>query len=405
MDRAILWNAVEKTEKAKNAQLAREIEIALPHELTREQGISLVREYVKAQFVNVGMCADFAIHDTGGGNPHAHIMLTMRPFEQGGEWGAKQKKEYILDKDGNKIYDPKRRQYKCKSIPATDWNEQTKAEEWRGAWAAYVNAALEQNNHAERIDHRSYKRQGIDQIPTIHLGTAASQMERRGIRTERGNLNREIEVTNQHLRQLKGRISKLQNWLKEESENTATPTLADYIQDILRRKAQAGKGQYSQSLYNLKDAANMLNFLTANNIMDMAGLDEKFSSMIGEQMDIRDKLKPIDRRLPVLKKHMEQADLYLKYKGKKALTESEQILFTAAGNYLKGVMNGKTTLPTKAWKAEYAKLTAERKTLNGRYLALKDEVKKAEQIRKSVYSILRQEQREQQPRRAQDMEH
>ena len=403
-DRSLLWNAVEKIEKAKNAQLAREIEIALPHELTREQGISLVREYVKSQFVNAGMCADFAIHDTGGGNPHAHIMLTMRPIEQGGAWGAKQKKEYILDKDGNKIYDPKKRQYKCKSIPATDWNEQTKAEEWRAAWAEICNRALEQNGHAERIDRRSYARQGIDQIPTVHLGVAASAMEKRGIRTERGNLNREIEVTNQRLRQLKARISKLQNWLKEETENTAPPTLADYIQDILRRKAQAGKAQYSQSLYNLKDAANMLNFLTANNIIDMAGLDEKFSSMIGEQMDIRDKLKPIDRRLPVLKKHMEQADIYLKYKGEKALSESEQILFTAAGNYLKGVMNGKTTLPTKAWKAKYSKLTAERKTLNQRYLALKDEVKKAEQIRKSVYSILRQEQREQQPRRARETE-
>lgn len=404
-DRSLLWNAVEKIEKAKNAQLAREIEIALPQELTREQGISLVREYVKEQFVGVGMCADFCLHDTGGGNPHAHIMLTMRPIEQGGAWGAKQKKEYILDKDGNKIYDPKKRQYKCKSIPATDWNEQTKAEEWRAAWADICNRALEQNGHAERIDHRSYARQGIDQIPTVHLGVAASAMEKRGIRTERGNLNREIEVSNQRLRQLKARISKLQNWLKEETENTEPPTFADYIQSILSRKAQAGKAQYSQSLYNLKDAANMLNFLTANSIKDMAGLDEKFSSMIGEQMDIRDKLKPIERRLPVLKKHMEQADIYLKYKGKKALGESEQTLFTAAGNYLKGVMNGKTTLPTREWKVEYSKLTAERKTLNQRYLALKEEVKEAEQIRKSVYSILRQEQRErQQPRRAQETE-
>ncbi len=122
---------------------------------------------------------------------------------------SKQKKEYILDKDGNKIYDPKKRQYKCKSIPATDWNEQTKAEEWRAAWAGLCNQALEQNGHAERIDHRSYERQGIDQIPTVHLGVAASAMEKRGIRTGRGDLNREIEVTNQKLRQLKARISKI----------------------------------------------------------------------------------------------------------------------------------------------------------------------------------------------------
>ena len=224
------------------------------------------------------------------------------------------------------------------------------------------------------------------------------------IRTERGDLNREIEVTNQKLRQLKARISKLQNWLKEESENTEPPTLADYIQGILSRKAQAGKSGYSQSLYNLKDAAKMLNFLQANNIMDMTGLDEKFKSMIGEQLDIQGKLKPVERRLGTLKKHLEQADIYFKCKGKKPLTEAEQILFTTAKDYLKGVMNGKTTIPTKTWKEEYTKLTAERKTLNQRYLALKEEVKEAEKIRKSVYSILRQEQREQQPHRKQDME-
>lgn len=393
---------MEKIEKAKNAQLAREIELALPIELTREQNISLVRRYVNQHFVTVGMCADICIHDKNSGNPHAHIMLTMRPFEQGGEWGAKQKKEYILDRDGNKIYDPKKRQYKCKPNPATDWNKQTKAEEWRAAWADCVNSALERGSHAGRIDHRSYERQGIEQIPTVHLGAAASQMEKRGIRTGRGNLNREIEVTNQRLRQLKARISKLQDWLKEETANTEPPTLADYIGDILARKAQAGKSDVSQSLYNLKDAANMLNFLTANNIIDMAGLDEKFSSMIGEQMDIRDKLKPIERRLATLKKHIEQTDIYMRYKGKKALPDSEQIRFTAAHSYLKDVLNGKTTLPAKAWKAEYAKLTAERNGLNQRYITLKNEVKEAEQIRRSVYSILR---REQQPRRAQDLEH
>lgn len=403
-DQSILWNAVEKIEKAKNSQLAREIEIALPAELTREQNISLVREYVNRHFVAAGMCADICVHDTGGGNPHAHIMLTMRPFEQGGEWGAKQKKEYILDPQGGKIYDPKKRQYKCKSIPATDWNEQTKAEQWRQGWADFCNAALEQVGHAERIDHRSYERQGIDQIPTVHLGVAASQMEKRGIRSERGNINREIEVSNQKLRQLKARISKLQNWLKEETENTEPPTLADYIQSILSRKAQAGKSGYSQSLYNLKDAANMLNFLTVNKIMDMAGLDEKFKSMIGAQMDIREELKPIERRLPVLKKHIEQADIYLKLKGKKALSSPEQAQFTEAKNYLKDIMNGKTTLPTKTWKTEYNSLVTERKKLDERYGALKVEVAEAEKIRKSVYSILRQEQREQQPRRAQDME-
>lgn len=403
-DRAVLWNAVEKIEKAKNSQLAREIEIALPTELTREQSITLVREYANQHFVSTGMCADICLHDTGGGNPHAHIMLTMRPFTEEKTWGTKQKKEYILDPQGNKIYDPKKRQYKCNSIPSTDWNEQTKAEQWRQGWADLCNQYLEQNNSAERIDHRSYERQGIDQIPTVHLGVAASAMEKRGIKTECGNINREIEVTNKALRQLNARIAKLQNWLKQEIENTETPTLADYIGEILSRKAQAGKSERSQSVYNLKDAANMLNFLQQNQIMDMAGLDERFKSMIGEQFDIRDKLKPIERRLPVLKQHIEQADIYLKLKGKKALFSSEQAQFTEAKNYLKDIMNGKTSLPIKTWKTEYNSLVTERKNLDDRYQALKGEVSQAEKIRKSVYSILRQEQREQPPQRAQETE-
>lgn len=403
-DRAILWNAVEKIEKSKKAQLAREFELALPVELTREQGVFLVSEYVKQHFVAAGMCADIAVHDTGGGNPHAHVMLTLRPFLEGGKWGAKQKKEYILDENGAKIYDPIKRQYECNSIPTTDWNEHSKAEEWRAAWADCVNSALEENGHTERVDHRSYERQGIDQIPTIHLGVAASQMEKRGIRTERGDINREIEVSNQTLRQLKARIGKLKNWLKEEQASTAPTTLVDYIQSILSRKAQAGKSSVSQSIYNLKDASKMLNFLTAHSIMDTAGLDEKFSSMLGEQLDIADKLKPIDRRLPVLKKHLDQTEIYMKFKGKKGLNEADKILFTAAKSYLDGVMNGNKTLPTRTWREEYAKLTAEQKTLNQRYLALKDEVKEAEQIRKSVYNILRQEQREQQPRKVQEVD-
>jgi len=101
---------------------------------------------------------------------------------------------------------------------------------------------LEKLNHTERIDHRSYERQGIEQIPTVHLSVAAFQMEKRGIRTECCNLNREIEVTNQRLRQLKARLVKLQNWMKEEAENTASPTLADVIQGILSRREQTGKG-------------------------------------------------------------------------------------------------------------------------------------------------------------------
>lgn len=418
-DRAVLWNAVEKIEKAKNAQLAREIEIALPKELTREQGISLVREYVKEQFVNAGMCADIAIHDKEDGNPHAHVMLTIRPIEQDGTWGAKQKKEYVLDRDGNKIYDPKKRSYKCKSIPATDWNDQTKAEEWRSAWAEICNRALEQNGHTERIDHRSYARQGIDRIPTVHLGIAAFQMEKRGIPTERGNLNREIEVTNQRLRQLKARISKLQNWLKDEAANTEPPTLADVIQGILSKRERSGEQSRYTTIHNLKAAANMLYFLQTNNIKDMAGLEEKVEDMYGAQRVIAEELKPIDRRLKTLDEHISNAEKYFQYrdiyrqykqqkpKKQEAFYESHRMELThyeAAERYLNAVMNGKTGIPLKAWKTERDKLNGEKKQLTGQYYALKDEVKEVEQIRRNVYSILREENGRKQPTRKHEIE-
>ena len=215
-DRSILWNSVEKIEKAKNSQLAREIEIALPVELDREQRIQLVREYVKENFVSVGMCADFAIHDKQDGNPHAHIMLTMRPLEQSGEWGAKSKKEYLLDKDGHRIK-LKNGTFKSRKVDTVDWNSQEKAEVWRQAWADIANRCLAAQDRPERIDHRSYRRQGIEQIPTVHMGVAATQMERRGIVTDKGNQNREIREQNRLLKEVKRRIAALTAWIKEKA--------------------------------------------------------------------------------------------------------------------------------------------------------------------------------------------
>jgi ATP-dependent exoDNAse (exonuclease V) alpha subunit len=307
-DRATLWNAVERTEKAKNSQLAREIEVALPAELTKGQSVALIREYCKEQFVDAGMCADICVHDKGDGNPHAHIMLTMRPFEPDGEWGAKQRKEYILDPQGEKIYDPKKRQYKCRAVPTTDWNEQSKAEEWWAAWTQSVNAALEQHGHAERIDHRSYERQGTDQIPTVHLGVAAMQMERRGIATERGDTNREIIISNRELRQTKARINKLNEWLKGEMQTT-TPTLSAIITEIL--DSGEGASRYAK-IRNLKAAAKTLSFLQSNNISTLPELREKVTDFYGRLIRMGEKLKPIERRLKTLDEHIKQSETYAK---------------------------------------------------------------------------------------------
>lgn len=208
-DRATLWNAVEKIEKAKNAQLAREIEIAIPKEIPLAGTYQMVKEYVTENFVSKGMIADCCYHDKGDGNMHAHILLTVRPINLDGTWGDKQRKEYIFDKDGNKIYDAKKRQYKCKSIPTTDWNNRENVELWRMKWEEKCNRYLKLYGSDERVDHRSYERQGLDILPTRHLGVAASQMEKRGVKTELGNINRKIKKKNNLIKALAQKISNL----------------------------------------------------------------------------------------------------------------------------------------------------------------------------------------------------
>ena len=415
-DRAVLWNAVELAERNRNAQLAREIELALPAELSRGQGIALVRDYVRRQFVDKGMCADVCIHDKNDGNPHAHIMLTLRPIDRDGAWAAKSKKEYVLDANGERIL-LKSGAFKTRKVYTVDWNDPARAEEWRSAWAGVVNAALERGGHAERIDHRSYERQGVERIPTVHLGVAASQMERRGIATERGNINREIEVTNREIRMLRARLNKLKSWLTEAANNNEPPTLADVIRGILDKRER--QGRYAQ-IANLKSAANMLNFLVANGIRDMAGLQEKVQAMYVRFNDARSALKKNERRAKTLDEHLSQSEIYLKHKAlfkqyrqlqnpakRDAFYEkhrAELFAFDTANRYLKGVMNGRTALPIQVWRDERNALAAERKRLYAEYTAIKEEVREVEQIRRGVEDIVRSEARDAQRERVSDME-
>lgn len=398
-DRTVLWNAVEKTEKAKNSQLAREIELALPAELTTEQNIALARDYCNEHFVSQGMCADICIHDKGDGNPHAHIMLTMRPMDGRGQWAAKSKKEYLLDENDGRIR-LKNGNFKTRKTSTTDWNEQTKAEDWRQGWASAVNAVLEQNNITERIDHRSYKRQGIEQIPTVHLGVAASQMERKGIATERGAMNREIIISNRELRQTKARIDKLKNWLKSEVKTDA-PTLADVLSEILKNGEQ--KNRY-EKVHDLKIAAALFVFLQSNNISTLPELREKIAEFYERLYDVREKLKPIDRRLKTLDEHIKQTEILAKHKAVyKRYTEqkpkdrdrfyethrTEITLYEAANRYMKEHLNGRTAIPLKAWKTERAKLTGEQSALDCEYKLLKEEVREVEAIRRYAESVER----------------
>ena len=407
--RSVIWNAVEQIEKAKNSQLAREIELALPAELTLEQNISLVREYVIKHFVSVGMCGDVCVHDRNNGNPHAHVMLTMRPLEPDGEWGGKQKKEYIFDRRGEKIYDPQKKQYKCRSVPSTDWNEQTKAEEWRAGWADACNTFLERQELPKRVDHRSYERQGIEQVPTVHMGVAATQMERKGIATERGNMNREIAVTNKQLRQLRARINQLAGWLKEAAAPAAPHTLASIIQGILDDNGQ----QERHSQPRGKAAARVLLFLRENNISTLPELRRKVYGMQNQLADIRGGMKYIERRVDTLDEHIRQGEIFMKHRElygqyqqlkprkQPAFYEdhrAELMAFEAAKRYLDACLNGHA-LPLEAWKKERAKLAAERSAFSREYAALKEQIVDVENIQWEAERIMREAKQPQKDRR------
>lgn len=194
-NRSRLWNEVENIEKSKNSQLARELNIALPIELSKDQQIELIRNFAKEQFVAKGMVADLAMHNLDGENPHAHVMLTVRPFNEDKTWGAKSKKEYMLDRNGEKIK-LNSGEYKSRKIESTDWNKKETLEDWRKEWAEQTNQALEKAGVLERVDHRSLKDQGSQQIPQIHVGVHANAMEKRGIQTERGDINQGIKELN-----------------------------------------------------------------------------------------------------------------------------------------------------------------------------------------------------------------
>lgn len=250
-DRSVLWNAVEESEKTKDSRLAREFVAALPVELDKEQWKQLLTDFIQHNFVSEGMCADVSIHDTDSHNPHAHIMLTVRPLNEQGNWQYKTEKEYLCVKDGieqgftaaefkaaqtlgwekqypykvgkKKVYMPPSRAeakgYKRASKypkstkygrqnPITErWNSEEQLMLWREAWADVSNYYLNLSGYSERINHHSHATRGLDEQPTIHEGVWAGIMEQKGMVSERRELNRQIRADNKLLRELKAAVT------------------------------------------------------------------------------------------------------------------------------------------------------------------------------------------------------
>lgn len=272
-DRGVLWNAVEENEKTKDSRLAREFVPALPVELTPAQWQELLTDFIQSSFVAEGMCADVAIHDPhpSGHNPHAHIMLTVRPLDEKGKWQYKTEKEYICVRNGEekgftaaefkaaqaegwekqysykigkkKVYMPlseaerlgyvrankypKSTKFGRQNPIAQRWNSEEQLVLWRKAWADVTNLHLEQAGRVERIDHRSHAERGLEEQPTIHEGVVARALEKKGIVSDRCELNRQIKADNALLRELKAQMKKLVQAVKN-----SLPALADAMETL-----------------------------------------------------------------------------------------------------------------------------------------------------------------------------
>ncbi|WP_404896908.1 MobQ family relaxase [Lentilactobacillus parabuchneri] len=177
-DREQLWNEVEKKDRKSNSRYAKEFNVALPVELSESEQKELLTKYVQENFVDQGMVADVAIHRDHPDNPHAHVMLTNRPFNPDGTWGQKTKTEYILDSHGNKTKTPAGN-VRNRKIWLVDWDKKEKITEWRHNWAASVNQALEQKNIPDQISEKSFVEQGIADTPMQHEGINSKRYERK----------------------------------------------------------------------------------------------------------------------------------------------------------------------------------------------------------------------------------
>lgn len=280
-DPAMLWNSVEMAEKGKSAQLARTWRIELPNEWTYEYATMFVRNFCEKHFVSKGMCVQFAIHDSendkGQRNLHCHIMMTLRSLDEQGKWMPKQKKIYLMDENGERIpvIDKKtgqqkvdkqnRKQWKCTTEKTNDWDDQKYSKLWRAELTKAINAANAELGMTENFwEHRSFKEQGLDIEPQIHLGEKASAMERAGIHTIRGDINRGIIERNTIIMNAKAMLEQAKKELEEikaipvkavETVKAIKNEILDMIREVAKRNNNrlslpVRKGEYISKITN-----------------------------------------------------------------------------------------------------------------------------------------------------------
>ncbi len=422
-DRTTLWNSVELFEKNSNAQLARNFIIALPKELSLEENKKLISEFIETNFVSEGMVADLAIHDEsqdGNNNIHAHIMTIVRPLNEDGTWGQKSKKEYMLDENGEKILG-KNGKPKTRKVELTNWNDRGNVEKWRESFSNLCNRYLQENEIDKKVDHRSFKRQAVKQIPTIHLGAAASALERKGIRTEKGDINREIKKYNQLLKGIGEEIRKITGWLSDFKDRLKTAyqehkeetklsvenesglfNLYEYLsfyqemQDM-KRATLSPYAKRNKTLYDLKKYANGVLYLRSNNLRTVSELQSHISDLRTENNQIFKAVKEKTQRIENLNKCFGYAETiratqktFTEWQNKKIFKDNfynahkNEIDQYQRARAMLEKLSGNNKIQPKKWTQEIGTLEKEIEKLNGQSETIKE---RYEQINHIKYAV------------------
>ena len=316
-------------------------------------------------------------------------MTTMRPINPDGTWGQKQRREYVLDDEGNRVLDRNGKPM-FNAVPTTDWGSPETLEEWREAWCRMVNEKFAKKGLDARIDHRSYVRQGIDLIPTVHEGPTVRQMEAKGIRTDKGELSK-----------------------------PKTPSLADLLISYYQDR-NAGAWSQKAKGKNLKEFAEAVNYLMENKLLTLEALESRLSAVSTEFDTLSDTMKAKSARMKELQELIRQAENYKRLKpvydelnGIKWKKQREKFetahdadlrLFYTARRILKEKLDRKP-ITLAAWKQEYDRLQAEYAKLSPQYKPLREDLMKMRRVQYCVDRVLQRRQPEQEaPKKKQDIE-
>lgn len=410
---------MEQIEKHYKAQLAYSFDMALQNEFSLEENIELAKEFVQKYFVSDGMICDLAVHqpdrEAGGiPNPHFHVLVPIRPLNDDGTWGAKQHRVYHLDDDGNRIK-KENGQWEFDAVPTTNWGKPETLDLWRESWADMVNARFEEKGLDCRIDHRSYVDQGFDLIPTVHEGPHVRKMEKKGIRTEKGELNRWIKATNRMIRSMRATIAALKEWIQEAKEILKEPQeiyLAQLLSEANTMRNQTAmtyaRGKTKAKKNNLKRFMDECNYLKQRGVLTLSDF-EKYLSSVDEKVESRkSSMNQKQTRLKELQQLMEDAKTYTELKPVFDEMKKEKYRFTKAKQKYKAEHEGelrrfymvkrklkekgieKEPFPLKAWQREFSELSAQREAEYQEYKLMQKDLTILYQIKGDVDKAMRE---------------